>query len=229
MTKLKKEEEKKERKVTSGPLRDKSRTKARMVAAVGKVILKKGYSGLTAINIAAAAGVDTRLVNLYFKSVDNLIEEYIHNKEFWKVGSNLSKPDNLIDEILSQPDKAGRKETINVILEYFEAVNKNAPLQKVVHWEMGESSKMLRGIADKREEVGEQLLKLIDPHFEKSGVDIRATLALMIGGIYYLNLHGRVNGSTCCGVDINEPGDRERILKALEDTINRAYDAAQDK
>lgn len=222
-------QENKERKVTSGPLRDKSRTKAKMVAAVGKVILKKGYSGLTGINIAAAAGVDTRLVNYYFGNVDHLIEEYIHNKEFWKVSPNLSKKDTLIDEILLQPDQAGRKETINVILDYFEAVNKNAPLQKVVHWEMGESSKMLRGIADKREEVGEQLLKLIDPHFEKSGVDIRATLALMIGGIYYLNLHGRVNGSTCCGVDINQPVDRERIVKALEDTINRAYDAAAEK
>ncbi|MGV0827725.1 hypothetical protein ACTS9C_02370 [Empedobacter brevis] len=31
------------RKATSGPLRDKSRTMARMIAAVGKVIQKKGY------------------------------------------------------------------------------------------------------------------------------------------------------------------------------------------
>ena len=77
----------KPRKPSQGPLRDKERTMARMVASVGKVIQKKGYAGLTAPNIALAAGVNKQLVWTYFGGIDNLVEEYIMQRDFWKSGA----------------------------------------------------------------------------------------------------------------------------------------------
>ena len=48
-----------ERKRTSGAIRDKDRTKNKMIQAVGKVLLKKGYTGLNASTIAKEAfGMD---------------------------------------------------------------------------------------------------------------------------------------------------------------------------
>ena len=216
--------EKKKRKTASGPIRDKSRTMTKMINAVGKVLQKKGYENLNAATIARAAGVDKKLVWTYFGSVDNLIEEYINLKAFWTLGV----PNSVITKIIENPDKVGEIETAELLDEYFNTFNQDIALQKVVHWEMGQSTKLLRKVADKREIVGEQLFSLVDNKFKDSEVDIRATIALLLGGIYYLNLHANTNGSTVCGIDLNKDKDKERIKKAMEKIIKNAFDDIKD-
>lgn len=211
----------KTRKNLSGPLRDKSRTMARMVAAVGKVIQKKGYPGLTAPNIAIAAGVDKKLVWTYFGGIDNLIEEYVRQKDFWKFAAK-----GYIDDLLKNPEDIGKNEIEGLLQNQLDVLLKDKVLQKIIHWELGETNKMLRKIADRREDIGEQLFSLIMPDFEKSNTDLRARLALLIGGIYYLSLHAKTNGSAFCGIDINEDPGKERIENAIRDIIFEAYEKA---
>lgn len=215
------EDEPKKRKTTSGPLRDKSRTMARMVAAVGKVIQKKGYPGLTAPNIATAAGVDKKLVWTYFGGVNKLIEEYIHQKDFWRLAEKGE-----VESLIKDPDKLGHKEIGNLLQSQFEVLLKDKALQKVIHWELGENNKMLRNLADERERVGEQLFSLIIPEFEKTSVDLRARIALIIGGTYYLALHAKANGSLVCGINVNEEEGRSRIENTIGDIILEAYEKA---
>lgn len=212
----------KPRKPSQGPLRDKERTMARMVASVGKVIQKKGYAGLTAPNIALAAGVNKQLVWTYFGGIDNLVEEYIMQRDFWKAGA---KP--IIQKIISNAENAGANETNSLLQAQFEIILKDKVWQKIIHWELGENKKMLRELADKREETGEQLLGLIDHYFENTDVNIRARLALLIGGIYYLSLHSKSNGSAICGIDINEESDRQEIEKAIQEIIFEAFEKAE--
>lgn len=210
-----------ERKVLSGPLRDKSRTMARMVAAVGKVIQKKGYPGLTAPNIAVAAGVDKKLVWTYFGSVNNLIETYVNQKDFWKFAAK-----GHIEDLLTSPESIGKEEIDGLLQSQFEVLQKDRALQKIIHWELGETNKMLRKIADRREEIGEQLFSKIMPHFEANSVDLRARIALILGGIYYLSLHSKSNGSLVCGIDINEYEGRIRIENAIQEIIFEAFEKA---
>lgn len=208
----------KERKTTSGLIRDKSRTMARMVTAVGKVLQKKGYAGLDAPSIAKAAGVDKKLVWTYFGGLDNLIEEYISKRDFWK---SISKEE--IKKITETPELINQNDINNILQGQLDTLLKDKVLQKIIHWELGESSKTLRKIADKREEMGEGLFSIIDKQFDNSNVDIRANLALLIGGIYYLTLHGKNNGSLFCGIDINNDKGKERISKAIKDILHRSY------
>ena len=97
---------------------------------------------------------------------------------------------------------------------------------KIIHWELGEKNKMLRALADKREEVGEGLFSLIMPEFENSAVDLRARIALIIGGTYYLALHAKANGSMVCGIDVNEPEGKARIESTIKALISEAYEKA---
>lgn len=212
----------KPRKPSEGPLRDKARTMARMVASVGKVIQKKGYHGLTAPNIALAAGVNKQLVWTYFGGIDNLVEEYISQRDFWKSGAK-----SLIQEIFSNAENAGVKETNNILQAHLEIIMKDKIWQKIIHWELGENKKMLKDLAEKREETGEMLLNLIDPYFENTDVNIRARLALLIGGIYYLSLHAKSNGSTVCGIDVNEKEGRLAIEKGIKDIVFESFEKAE--
>ncbi|WP_158963964.1 TetR/AcrR family transcriptional regulator [Myroides fluvii] len=209
----------KKRKVSSGPIRDKARTMNKMIAAVGKVLQKKGYTGLTAPNIAKAAGVDKKLVWTYFGGIDNLVEEYISQKDFFK---STAKSD--IDLLLQDPDKLTQYHINQLLQNQFDTLLTNRALQRIIHWEVGESNDILRKIADKREEIGEELFSKTIPSFEHSNVDIRARLALVISGIYYLTLHAKNNGSKFCGIDINTTEGKQRISDAIQELISDAYD-----
>lgn len=213
--------EKKPRKVVSGPIRDKEKTKRRLIATVGKVLQKYTYSGLTITNIAKESGLNPKLIYLYFGSLDGLIEEYIVEKDFWSPKSKTQ-----LAELLEQPETIGASEVNDLLLLQFDSFLKDKSIQRIIHWEMGMKSKLLRKVSDDREEVGSQILNHLDPIFEGTDVDVRATLALILGGIYYLTLHSKNNGSTVCGIDINEDEGREAVEKAISRLIQRDFEDA---
>lgn len=212
------------RKVSSGPIRDKSRTMNKMIAAVGKVLQKKGYTGLTAPNIAKAADVDKKLVWAYFGGVDNLVEEYIKQKDFFKITANKG-----IQDLLEDPEKLTKDHVNDLLLNQFETLLKDRALQRIIHWEVGEQNEILRKIADAREELGEALFSKAIPYFENSSIDIRARLAILISGIYYLSLHAKNNGSKFCGIDINTEEGKERIANSIQELIFDAYEKVDNK
>ncbi|MBB1149704.1 MULTISPECIES: TetR/AcrR family transcriptional regulator [unclassified Myroides] len=214
----KEESAKKARKVSSGPIRDKSRTMNKMIAAVGKVLQKKGYTGLTAPNIAKVAGVDKKLVWTYFGGVDNLVEEYINQKDFFRSTANKD-----LQQLLQNPDKLTKDDINDLLQNQFETLLNDRSLQRIIHWEIGEHNETLRKIADAREELGENLFAKVIPYFEHSSVDIRARLALVISGIYYLSLHAKNNGSNFCGIDINTEEGKAQISNSIQELIFDAY------
>lgn len=77
---------KKERKTYKGEKNDKERTMGKIIASVGDVLKEKGYAGLTITNISKQAGVNRKLIHLYFGSVENLVERYIKGKDYWVSG-----------------------------------------------------------------------------------------------------------------------------------------------
>lgn len=215
---------KKTRKVVSGPIRDKEKTKRRLIATVGKVLQKYTYSGLTITNIAKESGLNPKLIYLYFGNLDGLIESYILEKDFWS-----GKLKAQMTDLEENPSPIDAQDTNDLFQLQFDSFLKDKSMQRIIHWEMGVKNKLLRKIADDREDVGERALKLISSQFEDTDVDIQATLALILGGIYYLTLHAKNNGSTVSGIDINEDEGRERIEKAIERLISRDFEEAKNK
>lgn len=215
---------KKTRKIVAGPIRDKERTKRRLIATVGKVLQKYTYAGLTITNIAKESGLNPKLIYLYFGNLDGLIEEYILEKDFW-----AGKLKTQIMEFAENPKFINAQDTNDLFQLQFDSFLKDKSMQRIIHWEMGVKNKLLRKIADEREQVGKSSLELIAPQFKDTDVDIQATLAIILGGIYYLTLHAKNNGSTVGGIDINEDEGRERIEKTIERLIFRDFDDAKKK
>ncbi|MBK1439847.1 TetR/AcrR family transcriptional regulator [Parapedobacter sp. ISTM3] len=193
----------------------------KLITAVGEVIQKQGYSGLNISNISKKAGVDRKLVYTYFGSLDNLIETYIRQKDYWN-----TKAKEVIERLSEDPQCIDADEMSSLLQGQFEAVIEDKSLQKFIHWEIGEKNEILRRLADSREETGERLLRHLDPYFNKKHVDLRAMLALQVGGLYYLALHAASNGSTFCGIDITQTQGKERIKKALDILIHDVFEKA---
>ncbi|MDR3007778.1 MAG: TetR/AcrR family transcriptional regulator [Sphingobacterium sp.] len=213
---------KKERKVTSGPIRDKERTKARMIAAVGKVIQKKGYHALNGPNIALECGLNKALIWNYFGGLDQLVEAYLTQKDFWQIGDK-----GILEQMVTNPSAISISLIEELLKSQFDTFLKDKTKQKVIHWGLGEKTKALKNIADRREMLGEELFKHVDSKFENSENDLRATLAILVSSIYYISLQAKSTGSTFCGIDVNTEAGKERIQKTMRKILEQTFSDVQ--
>ncbi len=205
------------RKVVQGPIRDKEKTKQKLLGAVGKILRTKGYSGLKVSKIAAVAGFDKKLIYEYFGSTEKLIDEYIRTQDYW---SKMNQ-DNIEVDI----SDGGRELSKMAILNQYEHIKKNKELQKIILWGLSESKPILKKIADEREEMGEMLFKnIVDPYFQEKSTRYRAIAAVLESGAYYLNLYTAHNASMFCGIDLKSEEGRKEIEKAITEIIDFAYD-----
>ncbi|KPH14748.1 TetR/AcrR family transcriptional regulator [Chryseobacterium sp. ERMR1:04] len=203
------------RKVVQGPIRDKEKTKQKLLAAVGKILKVKGYSGLKVTKIADVAGFDKKLIYEYFGSTDKLIDEYIKSQDYWTKFNKTEEVD------LSD---GGKELSKTAVLNQFENLKNNKELQKIILWELSESKPILRKLVEQREEVGGVLFQHItDPHFGENATRYRAIMALIISGAYYLNLYTGYNANKFCGIDMKADEGRAEIEKAIVELIDFAY------
>ncbi|QNL47758.1 TetR/AcrR family transcriptional regulator [Olivibacter sp. SDN3] len=214
---------KKERKRPQGEFRDKERTKLKLLHAVGEIIRTEGYQGLGVNKIAHQAGVNKKLIYRYFDGVDNLIEKYVREKDYW-----VSFVDNAQIAETSRDDfgQVGLPELLKEQFDFFLSAEE---LQNIVLWEISENSNLMREVAEVREHLGSELFKITDPLFSGSEVDLRSIVALQVAGIYYLVLHAKHNGSTFCEIDINTEEGKSRLKKAIEQINGWAFEEAKRK
>lgn len=206
-----------ERKPAGGAIRNTERSKEKFLSAVGKILKTKGYAGLKINDIAKVAGVDKKMIYTYFGGLDGLIDEYIRNQDFWS---------NVHADMASEPmDDGGKAFTKEVFLSQFDYLSKNKELQKVLLWRLSEERKSLRKLTDEQEENGEVLFSQItDPHFGEHAEKFRAVSAVLVAGMYYLNMYAEHNGSVFSGIDLKTDDGRKAIKDAVSFLIDKTYD-----
>jgi hypothetical protein len=206
-----------ERKIVEGIVRNKEKSKEKFLDAVGKILANKGFSSLKVNDIAAVAGLDKKLIYNYFGGTDQLIDEYIKSQDFWSNVKN--EPVNLAI------NDGGQELSKAMLLSQFDYVYKNKELQKIILWGLLENRSSLKKLADEREESGDVLFKNIsDPHFGKHSRRYRAIMALLISGIYYLDIYASTNDNTFCGLNVKSEEGRREIEEALSFIIDKTYE-----
>tara|TARA_R110000822_G_scaffold263333_1_gene387629 strand:- start:172 stop:804 length:633 start_codon:yes stop_codon:yes gene_type:complete len=206
------------RKRYQGNINDKERSKQKLIDAVGKVLRTKGYIGLTATNIAKAAGLSRRLITMYFGSVDELVETYVRNRDFWLAASG-----NAGDMIASNKGE-DTKEIIEYLLQnQIDNFYDNPEMQKLILWEISKKTKIMYEVCEEREHLGSKVFELTDKELQGRNIDIRAVTALLVAGIYYMVLHAKSTDTTFCEIDINQPEGMERIKNAINLILDNTY------
>ncbi len=204
------------RKQVQGPIRNKQKTKEKILRAVGDILISKGFSHLKISNIATEAHVDKKLIYEYFGNLDGLINEYLSSTDYW------TKVDN---KKIEPAERTSSKNLIKTIIHsQAEALQNSKELQKIILWELSEFHPLLRELADKREEKGEILFnKFVDAQFKENTKLMRGITALLVAGTYYLNIHSESNGSLFCGLDLKNEKDRDAIRDAVNFILDAAY------
>jgi AcrR family transcriptional regulator len=203
--------------------KNKDETMNRLINAVGEILKEKGYTGLGVNKIAIRAGVSKELIYRYFSSLNNLLRAYISGKDYWQP---LLRDLNGNDY---EKDSEVLRLFVELLQNQFRFFYKEKEMQKFILWQMSESNSLMRSISEDREHEGAKLLALTNAHFKDSGINFKAIIALLLGGIYYVVLHAENNKSTVAGIDANLEKDRQDILITIEQILIWAWDAAEKR
>ncbi|EHQ30931.1 TetR/AcrR family transcriptional regulator [Mucilaginibacter paludis] len=201
-----------------GPSNDKDRSTQKLIEAVGTVIKTKGYTGLSATNIAKEAGLSRRLITFYFGTVDSLIETYVRSKDYW-----VAAPGNAGD-LMKEKKQSGTKDILEAMLiNQLDFFSTEEEMQKIVLWQISQSTRIMKEVCEERELLSTHFFALSDQELKGKDIDLRAVSALLVAGIYYLVLHARSTDTTFCEIDLNKTEGMERIKKAISLILKNAY------
>jgi len=207
------------RKVTDGPVRNKERTKAKLIASLGKILKKDGFSGLSISRVADEAKVDRRLIYDYFGGLEGMVKEYLDNNDYWKI-----TPEDVSGIVAGNQADGGKALAYNVLEDQFDSLINNEEMRRIITWGLSEKLPTLKALDLKREQIGDQVLKeLIDGRFQRSNKNFRAMYAILMGGVYYLTLHAKMQENPFCGIDLLQASGEEEIKKALKQLIDLIY------
>ncbi len=206
------------RKTYQGVFNDKERSVQKLINAVGVIIKSKGYTGLSATNIANAAGLSRRLITLYFGTVDNLIETYVRGKDYWLAASGDAV--GLINENKGENTRQILDCLLQSQMDYFFS---NEEMQKIILWQVSESTEIMREVCEERELLSKIFFALSDKELEGKDIDLRAVSALLVAGIYYLVLHAKSTDTLFCEIDLNAPEGMTRIKNAISMILENTY------
>jgi AcrR family transcriptional regulator len=202
--------------------RDKERTKIKLLEAVGLIIKTNGYSGLGVNKIANLAGVHKKQIYDFYGSVEQLIETYVRSKDYW-----VSFSDKVSDMVNQHKDNYGKELADFIMLNLLDYFYEQEETQKILLWQLSERSDTMYEVSESREKIGSSFFKITDPVFEGTDINIRATSAILIAGIYHLVLHAKSNDSLFCEIDINTPEGMGQIKKQLSRIIAETYAGAE--
>lgn len=205
-----------------GPNRSRSPevTKKMLIDAVGDILREDGWQGLGVNKIAIRAGVDKKMIYWYFSSYNNLLKTYIKSKDFWMpVFEKFQSEGGELEQEL--PDFIG-----SIFMELFNVFYTEPELQTFIHWQISDSRPVLREISEEREFQGAKIAGMTDAHFKGTGFNFRAVLALILGGVYYVVWHAKMNQTSVCGIDINVEKDRLDLIRSIGQIIDLVWDAA---
>ncbi|WP_286778699.1 MULTISPECIES: TetR/AcrR family transcriptional regulator [Sphingobacterium] len=206
------------RKTYSGEKNDKERTMGKLILSVGKVLGEKGYTGLTIANISKAAGVDRRLIHLYFGSLDNLIETYIKGKDYW-----ISASVGAVDFFAGSPQNGSQNFLESLLMNQFDELRRNIEMQRMVAWQICERSEMVSQIVQEREKLSTIFFAFADKELQGNEVDLRAISGLLVSAINYITLHSVNTDSTICEIDVSKKEGMDRIKAAIRQILDWAY------
>lgn len=197
------------------PLHDAELTRERLVRAVGEVLARDGFKGLTDEKVCAEAAVERRLLYKHFRGLPGLLTAFRTSPGFWPSAEELVAGD---DETLSRlPPDALMAEFFK---RYMRAMRRRPRTLEILSWEARERNAYTRVIELGRERTALEFFEYMhdDP---PEDVDLSVLVALMAGAVHFLAMRSLV-GDFFGGLDLRTDEDWLRVERAIEYIFHRA-------
>jgi AcrR family transcriptional regulator len=193
--------------------RDKEETKARILAAVGKLLAKSGFKQLGVNAIAREAGVDKVLIYRYFENLPLLLQTFGKEGGYWLTVAELVGDETSVEaELLADW-------MVLLLTRFLDDLQQRPITQEILRWELLEGNELTLELAQVRDRMATESLEFLK---QKSSFppdkDIPAISAVLIAGIVYLVLRTKVS-PTFLGIDFTSPTGWQRIEAAIASLV----------
>lgn len=190
-------------------VRDKDETKARILAAVGKLLSESGFRQLGVNAIAREAGVDKVLIYRYFENLPSLLQTFAKEGNYWIT------PEELIGDESKANTKSLADVMIQLLVRFLHDLQERPITQEIMRWELLEGNELTRQLATVRDSTSLASLQFLEQKFSfPPDQDLPAISAVLAASVLYLVLRTKVS-NTFMGIDLNSPTGWKRIEAAI--------------
>ena len=199
-------------------VRDRGTTQARILAAVGEVLARDGFSGTGINSIAKQAGVDKVLIYRYFGGMPELLKQWGTSGRFWPGVDELLAEDQAAFHALPTAERYAR------FMEHFIDGLRSRPMTlEILAAEVAQRTELTVILEAEREAWGEQASRLLGGKEYADRPELRGLTILLIAGVQYLLVRSRkirVFG----GIDIQSDAGWVELKAAVRKTALRLFE-----
>ncbi len=177
-----------------------------LMSAVCRVINELGFSQLGINSVSEVAKVEKAYIYRNFESFDNLLERYFIRNDFWERF--------IVQKAYNEHGADLKDMFIYYLTELYKTMDQNREFESIARWEIAEPTPYILRHARRRELDNQKFMEKNVEHFQGTDIDIEAIYALLVSGIYYLNMHKNV--STFCNIDFTTREGKKRLTKTIE-------------
>jgi AcrR family transcriptional regulator len=193
--------------------KDRSNTEQKLLSALENIIEEDGFEKLGVNAIASKAGVSKVLIYRYFGSVDNMILEFLSQKDFW------------INFSVEFPNGGDLKEFIKKMFRgQISQLREDKLSQRLHRWELSTNNSIIDKLRLKRESKGITLVTIVSQLSQHPQEEVAALATIMSASITYLTLL-----SESCpiynGIDLQSDRGWEQIALGLDLLIDKWYES----
>lgn len=184
------------------------RTKADITEDIRKAaveqVIKRGFSSSMVTEIIKKAKIEPPVFYHRYKNIEEFYSEFVKGYDYWF--------SDIADRAMKSNDNP-KVQFIALMNGLQEALKEKSVMQELLRWEVAEGNETTKRTATLREMFTLPLAEKYKALFKDTCIDFVALGSLLIGGLYYLNLHKE--RSTFCAIDMTKEEGIERINKAI--------------
>lgn len=177
--------------------------KADIAKAAESLIKKKGFASMLVTELIKKARIEPLVFYNRYDNLSDFYDEFVRQYDYW------------FKDILTGIEFPADSEAgyVSILKDVQKALHDKSVMLELLRWEIAEGNETTVRTAMLREM---HTMPLVDAYGAKfKNIDVVALSALVIGGIYYLNLHR--DRSKFSDIDLNTEQGQARIEKALEE------------
>lgn len=199
--------------------RNRDATRERILAAVGALLAREGFSGLGVNAVAREAGVDKVLIYRYFGGIEALLDTW-GRETLGGAAEDRPGPD-------AAAGAAGAAErAAAALLRFARGARENPHALEVMRWELVEDNALTRRLAELREAAGLAALERLGLDDARAGaVDLPAVAAVLSAGLLHVALRART-APQWLGIPIRTKAGWTRLERAAASLVRLALSDA---
>ena len=158
-------------------MKNREQTEEKIFEAVGSIIENQGFEKVGINAIATEAGVSKMLIYRYFGGVEELIAQYLIQKDYWaNTDAAIINPEAVGDSIKS------------MFRRQVEQLRNDVTLRRLYRWELFTDNQNIRQLRNRREENGCRLIKMVSALTGCPDAQVAALASILSASISYLAL-----------------------------------------